>query len=186
MWKSISTRRCLPMTNDEADAPPEAPLFVNGWSIYAHPVFLDQLDGLIEEIDDRKARDPAGYRKKNCTKRLAAIFKLVTEAIPTNPAAAQFRQGDTLGADRKHWFRAKFFQQYRLFFRFDSASRIIVLAWVNDDETLRTYGSKTDAYAAFKGMLDNGNPPDDFDTLKAAAQDAAERFARGIEAATGA
>lgn len=162
----------------------EAPLVVKTWSLYAHPLFLDQLEQLIGEVEARKARDPATYRKKNCTKRLAAILKLVTEVIPSDPAAAQFRQGDTLGADRKHWFRAKFFQQYRLFFRFDSSSRIIVLAWVNDDSTLRAYGSKTDAYTVFKGMLDSGNPPSDFDALKATAQGAAGRLAKGIEAAT--
>ena len=166
-------------------APPAAPLVVNGWSIYAHPVFPDQLDGLIEEVEARKARDPATYKTKNGAKRLAAILRLVTEAIPADPAAPQFRQGDTLGPDRKHWFRAKFFQQYRLFFRFDSASRIIVLAWMNDAQTLRAYGSRTDAYATFKGMLDAGNPPDDFDVLLRAAQASAERFATGAKAAKG-
>ncbi|MEQ8869728.1 MAG: type II toxin-antitoxin system YhaV family toxin, partial [Roseovarius sp.] len=95
--------------------PAQAPLVVNGWSIYAHPLFLDQLEGLIEEVEARKARDPKTWRKKNPTKRLAAIFKLVTEAIPADPGAAAFRQGGTLGDHRKHWFRAKFFQQYRLF-----------------------------------------------------------------------
>ena len=30
----------------------------------------------------------------------------------------EYRQGGTLGDDRKHWFRAKFLQQYRLFFRY--------------------------------------------------------------------
>lgn len=119
---------------------------------------------------------------KNGTKRLAVTYKLIAEVIPSDPAAAQFRQGDTLGADRKHWFRAKFFQQYRLFFRFDSTSRIIILAWVNDEATLRAYGSKTDAYAVFKGMLDDGDPPDDFYTLKAAALKAAGRFGKGVGA----
>lgn len=167
----------------DAATPPDAPLVVNGWSIYAHPVFLDQLEGLIEEVEDRKARDPGGYGSKNCTKRLAAIFKIMTESIPANPSAPHFRQGDTLGSNRKYWFRAKFFQQYRLFFRFDSTSKIIVLAWVNDEQTLRAYGSKTDAYATFKGMLDNGEPPDDFDRLKEAAAKATGRFTRGIAAA---
>lgn len=162
---------------------PAAPLVVNSWSIYAHPLFLDQLDALIAEVEARKARDPLTYTAKNGAKRLAAIYKLIAEVIPSDPAAAQFRQGGTLGPDRKHWFRAKFFQQYRLFFRFDSASRIIILAWVNDEATLRAYGSKTDAYAVFKGMLDDGDPPDDFDTLKAAALEAAGRFAKGVSAA---
>jgi antitoxin PrlF len=37
----------------------------------------------------------------------------------------------------------------------------LVLAWVNDEETLRTYGSKTDAYAVFESMLRNNRPPDE-------------------------
>lgn len=168
-----------------ASAPAEAPLVVNGWSIYAHPVFLDQLEGLIEEVELRKTRDPKAWQKKNCTKRLAAIFKLVSEDIPAEPGAPAFRQGATLGEHRKHWFRAKFFQQYRLFFRFDSSAKVIVLAWVNDEQTLRSYGSKTDAYATFKGMLEGGNPPDDFDALMKEAVAAAARFDKGIKAAPG-
>lgn len=159
----------------------DAPLVINGWSIYAHPVFLDQLEGLIEEVEARKKRDPKTWRKKNCTKRLAAIFKLVGEVIPSAPEAPHFRQGDTLGPERKHWFRAKFFQQYRLFFRYDSASKIIVLGWVNDEQTLRAYGSKTDAYATFKGMLDGGNPPDNFDALLKEAIASASRFGKNIK-----
>nr|WP_306264075.1 type II toxin-antitoxin system YhaV family toxin [Pararhizobium sp. IMCC3301] len=154
----------------------QAAIVVNGWSIYAHPVFLDQLEGLIGEVEEKKRRVPKTYLKKNCAKRLAAISKLVTEVIPANPADARFRQGHTLGADKKHWFRAKFFQQYRLFFRFDAGAEIIVLAWVNDEKTLRAYGSRTDAYATFKGMLDSGNPPDDFNILLNQAKVATTRF----------
>lgn len=162
-------------------APAEAPLVVNGWSIFAHPVFLDQLEGLIEEVDARKARDPKTWQKKNCTKRLASIFKLVTKAILADPGAPAFRQGDTLGENRKHWFRARFFQQYQLFFRFDSTAKVIVLAWVNDEQILRAYGRKTDAYATFRGMLEGGNPPDTFDALMQEAVAAAERFEKGLD-----
>ena len=165
--------------------PAKAPFVVNEWSIYAHPLFLDQLEGLIEEVEARKARDPKTWQKKKCTKRLAAIFKLMTEAIPAEPGAAVFRQGGTLGDHRKHWFRAKFFQQYRLFYRFNSDAKVIVLAWVNDDKTLRAYGSKTDAYATFKGMLEDGNPPDNFDALVKEAAVAQERYRKAVEAAPG-
>jgi len=160
----------------------KAPLGVNGWSIYAHPVFLDQLEILIAEVEARQARDPQDWQRKNCTKRLAAIFKLMTETIPADPGAPAFRQGDTLGGHRKHWFRAKFFQQYRLFYRFDSRAKVIVLAWVNDVGTLREYGSKTDAYATFKGMLQNGKPPDSFDTLMKEAVAAAKHFDEQLDA----
>jgi toxin YhaV len=71
-----------------------------------------------------------------------------------------------LGPSRKHWFRAKFGGgRFRLFFRYSSSAKIIVYAWVNDNETLRTYGAKSDAYAVFKAMLDRGNPPEDWAEL---------------------
>lgn len=156
-------------------------LVVNGWSIYAHPLFLDQLEALIDEVERRKARDPDTYRKKNCSKRLAAIFKLITEVVPSDPGGVQFRQGNTLGEGRRHWCRAKFLQQYRLFFRFDEAARIIVLAWVNDESTLRAYDSRSDAYATFRSMLVDGNPPDDLASLLREAMAATERFRKLAE-----
>jgi toxin YhaV len=51
------------MTGDSA--PAQAPLVVNGWSIYAHPLFLDQLEGLTLAVEARKSRDPKTWRKKN-------------------------------------------------------------------------------------------------------------------------
>lgn len=148
----------------------DAPLVIGGWTIFAHPLFIDQLTKLIEAVEEQKAKDPKGYVKKNAAKRLAAIKKLVTENIPADPGASEFRQGDTLGAENKHWFRAKFFQQYRLFFRFDSKAKIIVLGWVNDDKTKRAYDSKSDAYKVFVKMLKAGRPPDDWDMLLTEAQ----------------
>ncbi|GGE23041.1 hypothetical protein GCM10011390_48090 [Aureimonas endophytica] len=164
--------------------PPAAPpVVVNGWSIYAHPIFLDQLDTLIGEVEERRARDPETYRQKNAFKRLAAIFKIVFQTIPADPGGPQFRQGKTLGDGRKHWFRAKFLQQYRLFFRFDGAAKIVVLAWVNDESSLRAYGSKDDAYATFRAMLDSGHPPDVYDALLKEAKAASSRFEASFEAA---
>ena len=99
---------------------------------------------------------------------MAAVAKLAFDQIPRNPTDPAYRQGGTLGKERKHWFRAKFFQQYRLFFRYSEAERVIVYAWVNDGETLRVYGSKSDAYAIFAKMLDSGQPPDSWEKLIAA------------------
>ena len=62
-----------------------------------------------------KEKDPIGFTKKNVTKRLAAIAKLAFNVIPQDPSRPEYRQGGTLNEDRKHWFRAWFFQQYRLF-----------------------------------------------------------------------
>ena len=145
----------------------EAPLPV--YRLFAHPLFLSQLNALQSEVQRLKARDPQGYLKKNATKRLAAITHLIYQAIAQDPTRTEYRQGHTLGAAYSHWFRAKFFGQYRLFFRFDQASRIIVYVWVNDEKTLRAYDSPTDAYRVFSGMLGTGHPPDSWTALLQAA-----------------
>jgi toxin YhaV len=151
-------------------AAPPAPLVLNGWSIYAHPLFCDQIEALIAEVDALKEKHPDTYGSKNATKRLAAISKIIFENIPSDPTRAEYRQGETLGASNKHWFRAQFFQRYRLFFRYHAATKIIVLAWVNDESTLREYESKDDAYRVFRKMLARGRPPTNWDQLLAEAQ----------------
>lgn len=149
---------------------------INGWILCAHPLFLDQYESLVTEVEKLRKKDPKNYKNKNSAKRLAAIQKLVFEIIPNDPTLPEYRQGMTLGEEHKHWFRAKFFQQYRLFFRFHKESKIIVFAWVNDEGTKRAYNSKTDAYKLFKKMLQNKRPPSDWETLLKEAKKQNARF----------
>ena len=115
--------------------PEQSTLVVNGWTIFAHPLFLDEIETLIDKVEEFKSRDSYSYHKTNAAKRLAAIARLAFKDIPENPTLAKYRLESTLGGNHKHWFRAKFFQQYRLFFRFHSGSKVIVFAWVNDGKT---------------------------------------------------
>lgn len=138
---------------------------VNGWCLLAHSLFLNQFEDLITEVETIRQKNPLNYKQKNATKRLAAIQKLIFEKIPLDPTLPEYRQGTTLGNEYKHWFRAKFFQQYRLFFRYHLESKIIVYVWVNDENTKRAYGNKSDAYHVFKKMLNSGHPPDDWNEL---------------------
>ena len=139
---------------------------VNGWTLYAHPLFLGQIEKLTVAVERARKQDPKDYASSANAKLLAAMRKLMFEVIPVDPTRPEFRQGVTLGSSRKHWFRAKFGGgRFRLFFRYSSSAKIIIYAWVNDANTLRTYGSKSDAYAVFKSMLDKGNPPEDWDAL---------------------
>ena len=103
--------------------------------------------------------------------------------ITAAPGGSQFRQGGTLGNKHKHWFRGKFGNgRYRLFYRYESASKTIILGWLNDENTLRTRGDKQrDAYEVFKRMLDKDDPPDGWNELKAACL-AAEHGFESIEA----
>lgn len=143
----------------------KAALVFNGWTIFAHPLFHDQIDTLTKQVEALRQKDPLGYSRKNASKRLWAIAQLAFEVIPQDPGRADYRQGNTLGEEQKHWFRAKFFQQYRLFFRYHAQSKIIVYAWVNDEDTKRAYGSGDDAYRVFRRMLESGRPPDDWGAL---------------------
>ncbi len=158
----------------------DPPLVIRGWSIFAHAAFLDTFEALVAEVERLRVKDAEGYTAKSQTKRLAAIVKLAFEIIPQDPTRSEYRQGASLGGEYKHWFRAKFFQRYRLFFRYHLESRIIIFAWVNDEHTKRAYESDSDAYRAFRRMPKSGSPPDDWSRLltEAKAQIKRTRAAR--------
>lgn len=125
-------------------------------------------------VERAKRSSPEAWQGKADTRLLAALQVLILERIPHDPLASEFRQGNTLGREHRHWFRAKFAgNRFRLFFRADSQARVIVYAWVNDRDTLRKAGAGTDPYAVFGRMLASGNPPDDWPALLATVQDAA-------------
>ncbi|MSQ72489.1 MAG: type II toxin-antitoxin system YhaV family toxin [Betaproteobacteria bacterium] len=155
-----------------------SPLLVNGWSLFAHPLFFDQIEALTSKVEALKARVPRTYKQKNSTKRLAAICKLALEIIPEDPGRSEYRQGGTLGDKRKHWFRARFYRQYRLFFRFHATEKIIVHAWVNDEDSKRACESGGDACHVFRRMLNAGHPPEDWDKLLKEARSSSKGMAR--------
>lgn len=166
----MSTKR----TKKQKEPVPEQPVVKHGWTLYAHPLILDQIDRLEAAV--RKERDPQG----EATKVLKWVTDDIFDTIPQDPSREMYRQGDTLGKRHTHWFRDHYGGRFRLFFRYSSAARIIIFAWVNDEDTLRTYGAKNDAYAVFKGMLDDGNPPTDWaDLLKECSTDAAIKRLKG-------
>ena len=41
-----------------------APLLVNEWAVFAHPLFLAQLEALTLQVEALKQKDPNGYTKK--------------------------------------------------------------------------------------------------------------------------
>ncbi len=155
---------------------------VGGWTVLFHPLLLDQLERLVAAAEHERAKQLPGGPAGPNTKLAAAIRHLVLREVPEDPSRPKYRHGGTLGGDLKHWLRAKFGNgRFRLFFRYRGDVRLLVFAWVNDAESLRTYGSSTDAYAVFRRMLGAGNPPDEWDALvRAASAPAALRRARGL------
>jgi toxin YhaV len=140
-------------------------MIVNGWTLYAHPLFDDQLRQLEDRVEALASKQPIHYKEQPAAKLLAAIHRLIFEIIPRDPNAAEFRQGNTLGPDNRHWFRAKFHQRFRLFYRFSSRDKVLVYAWMSDELTLRKSGSKTDPYRVFSDLLKAGDPPGTMEQL---------------------
>src|SRR6266571_3722153 len=144
---------------------------VNGWSLFVHPLFQSQLEKLTAIVEKLRLEDPRRYQSHPASKLLATVRRYILETIPRDPNSPEFRQGNTLGTGNRHWFRAKFHDRYRLFYRFSAQHKIIVYALVNDDESLRRARSKTDPYAVFKAMLESGNLPTSFADLLQASSD---------------
>jgi len=127
--------------------------------------FRDPLLALAADVARLRERDPMGWSASARAKLLKRILEVILDEIPRDPGSSVFEQGNTLGADARGWRRAKFLGRFRLFFRFDSRSRVIVYAWVNDENTLRKSGAASDPYAVFRAMLIAGNPPHDWGRL---------------------
>ena len=88
--------------------------------------------------------------------------------MPANPADPVFRLGHTLGKQNGNWRRVKkgLPQRYRLFFMFaTNPLQVVIYAWLNDEDTLRKEGSRTDVYEVFKRMLERGEVPSSIDEL---------------------
>jgi len=142
----------------------------HGWTLLFHDCVIAQLRKLHAAARRAERRDAHGFENNANVKLLRALSQLIVDVVPSDPSRDEFRQGNTLGPRYRHWRRAKIGRRFRLFFRYDSTAMVIVFAWVNDEQTLRAAGSKSDPCAVFEKMLGRGNPPDDWDTLLAASR----------------
>jgi toxin YhaV len=142
----------------------------HGWRLLFHECVAEQLRKLHAAAERAKQNDPLGFESNANTRLFSALSKLILESVPSDPGREAYRQGNTMGPDFRHWRRAKVGRRFRLFFRYDSKSRIIIFAWVNDENTLRSSGSRSDPYVVFQHMLERGHPPDDWEALMAASQ----------------
>ena len=115
----------------------------HGWTLLFHECIVEQLRKLSAAATRAVGRDPNGSEHNANVKLFRALSQLIMDVVPGNPARDEYRQGKTLGAHHRHWRRAKFGRRFRLFFRYDSVAKVIVFAWVNDEMSLRSSGSKS-------------------------------------------
>lgn len=142
----------------------------HGWTLLFHDNLIEQLMKLRVAVLRAQENDPEGFGSNVNVKFFRALVQLIQDVVPSDPARDEYRQRNTMGPAYRHWRRAKLGRRYRLFFRYDSKAKVIVYAWVNDEQTLRSSGSKSEPYAVFEKMLGRGNPPDDGNALVEASK----------------
>ena len=142
----------------------------HGWTLLFHECLREQILKLETAVARAQIQNPEGLASNANVKLFTALSHLILDTVPSDPNREEYRQGNTMGAEFRHWRRAKIGRRFRLFFRFDSTAKLIIFAWVNDEHSLRSSGSRTDPYAIFQRMLNRGHPPDDWAALLAASQ----------------
>jgi toxin YhaV len=138
---------------------------VTGWKLFVHPAFSEPFDALVDDVARLRRADPEGFARHPKTKLLKRIVDLIEIEIPRDPGAQEYALGNTLGPQHRHRRRAKFLGRFRLFFRYSSENRVIIYAWVNDENTLRKAGGRNDPYTIFNARLRAGRPPDRWEVL---------------------
>lgn len=142
----------------------------HGWVLLFHGCIVEQLQKLHAAVEDARRSNPENFERNANVKLFRALSQLILDTVPDGPTRDEYRQGNTLGPAHRHWRRAKVGRRFRLFFRYDSRTKTIVFAWVNDEQSLRSVGSKSDPYVMLKKMLERGNSPDDWARLVAASR----------------
>lgn len=140
------------------------PLITNGWTLLYHPVCGDRYASLRDEARTlRRELAEAEYTEHPVVKLAAAVHRLITEVVPADPNAPEFRLRGALARFR----RAKGHglpPRYRLFWVFSDRVKTIIFVYLNDEATLHKAGARTDPYAVFRRIVARGEIGADFAT----------------------
>ena len=96
----------------------------HGWSLLFHECLIEQLQRLQVAVRRAKKQDPKGHPSNANVKLFNALTHLMLETVPSDPNREEYRQGNTMGVAFRYWRRAKIGRRFRLFFRFDSKSKV--------------------------------------------------------------
>lgn len=101
----------------------------HGWNLLFHECLTGQLQKLYAAVERAQTQEPEGFESNANVKLFGALSKLMFDTVPSDPHREEYRQGNTMGPAFRHWRRAKIGRRFRLFFRFDSKSKVIIFAW---------------------------------------------------------
>ena len=139
----------------------------HGWHLLFHDGLIEQLQKLTAAAQRAQTQDPHGFQSNANVKLFNALAQLMLETVPSDHSRDEYRQGNTTGPAFRHWRRAKLGRRFRLFFRFDSKTRIIIFMAMM---AAKTYLAKRQARAdltAFDAVMarTGGEPPREGDRI---------------------
>ncbi|GFO53716.1 hypothetical protein GMSM_07230 [Geomonas sp. Red276] len=111
-----------------------------------HPAFAAVLDELATLVAKEKERHPESYRESPLAKLLAQVYRAIVKDIPGRPEHAEYYQGEGEVEGGSQWRRAILSGGYRLYFKHDKESNVIVYGWLSDEVNLRKYRRHVEAY----------------------------------------
>ena len=139
----------------------------HSWNLLFHDGLIEQLQKLQTAAQKAQTQDTQGFESNANVKLFNALAQLMLETVPSDPSRDEYRQGNTMGPAFRHWRRAKLGRRFRLFFRFDSKTRIIIFMAMMEAQT---YLAKRQARAdlnAFDAVMarTGGEPPREGDRI---------------------
>ena len=137
------------------------------WEVLWHSFFEERFMSLLERVEELARTNPDDFYNHPDYKFFDSVSNCIQNRILLAPGDKEFNLGNTLGKTHKKWRRAKngLPNRYRLFFRYSSQSKEIILSWLNDEKSIRRDGHKNDVYEVFKRMLASGNMPHSYEEL---------------------
>lgn len=135
----------------------------NNFTLYVHEIFHADLLDLITKVKKVKKeskkiygsnyKDSDHYKLNEFVKKLSQIRKFIKEQVPQDCSHHQYYGTPPLD---NCFRRVKWNERYRLYFQYDLQNKEITYLWFNNENCLRSRGSKTDCYNVFNNMVKNG------------------------------
>ncbi|MCM0081533.1 type II toxin-antitoxin system YhaV family toxin [Geomonas sp. Red32] len=124
-----------------------------------HPAFAAVFDELATLVAKEKERHPESYHESPLAKLLAQVHRAIVKEIPAHPEHAEYYQGEGDGDGSRQWRRAILSGGYRLYFKHDKESNVIVYGWLSDEINLRKYRRSIEAYREKALLHENTDQP---------------------------
>ena len=135
----------------------------HGWTILFTEPFLSSYGDLSANARRLKSElSDVEYAEHPDVKLFLAVRVLTKDVIPSDPHHRDYQLRGELAKFRRTKGRG-LPRRYRLFWAFSDQSKVIIFLYLNDADSLRREGGRTDPYFLFAGMVQRGEIGADFE-----------------------